>query len=269
MTVEVNMAELNQGMTKLAQLTGKELVTIVREQARLFCFDAMKSTPPFVGKPYAPLTEGFPAQRKAGEMAVERDIGTKAMQPLTRLDIFKPNQEKGDDLGVYLSRLIRRNRTLKAEEILRKNKIRTLGILKRADASLHERIRDNRGRVQRNIGYLVVSEPSVRSLIRKKKKNVGLAKGGWVFSVKAVSTKLGVRHRVPGWLSRAHSSSSGIYFESGAGDGVTITVGNVVPKAQGMRSMIEQEALRNRVRNLPLQIRGVERALARKARQWR
>jgi len=36
-----------------------------------------------------------------------------------------------------------------------------------------------------------------------------------------------------------------------------------------MRSMIEKEALRNRIRNLPLQIRGVERALARKARQWR
>jgi hypothetical protein len=106
-------------------------------------------------------------------------------------------------------------------------------------------------------------------LVQKKKKNVGLAKGGWVFSIKAASTKLGARHRVPGWLSKMSSSSSGIYSESGAGDGIKITVGNVVPKAQGMRSMIEKEALRNRIRNLPLQIQGVERALARKARQWR
>jgi hypothetical protein len=269
MTVEVNMAELNQGMARLAQLTGKELVTIVREQARLFCFDAMKSTPPFVGKPYAPLTEGFPAQRKAGEKAVERDIGTKAMQPLERLDIFKGTSTEGKKLGPALRRMIRKGELQNVEEILRNNKIRLRGVLKRADASLHEKIRDNRGRVRFGTGYFVVSEPSVRLLVRKKKGNVGLAKGGWVFSVKSASTKLGVRHRVPAWLSKMHSASSGIYAESGSGDSIKITVGNVVPKAQGMRSMIEKEALRNRIRNLPLQIRGVERALARKARQWR
>jgi hypothetical protein len=269
MTVEVNMAELNQGMARLAQLTGKELVTIVREQARLFCFDAMKSTPPFVGKPYAPLTEGFPAQRKAGEIAVERDISKRAMQPLERLDIFKGTGDKGSKLGPALRRMLRKKEYHNVEEILRNNRIRLRGVLRRADADLHEKLRDNRGRVQKHGGYFVESAASVRLLVQKKKKNVGLAKGGWVFSIKAASTKLGARHRVPGWLSKMSSSSSGIYSESGAGDGIKITVGNVVPKAQGMRSMIEKEALRNRIRNLPLQIQGVERALARKARQWR
>ena len=275
--MKLDQAQFASDVRRMMKLTNKSMEEVLQEQAGLFVRDAIKFTPPF-GK--APITESFTKQRKAGEVAIVRDIlggGALAWERSNpKAGIFTVLSD--DQIAKSGKRERSGNRIVHATKA---------GIVYGVDAehwkvdaplsellSHHENMRSKAtGRVTsagartRDVGRwrfldkFIIRQSQYAKLSKALFARVGMAKSGWV----TAATQLRGKMRLPAWITRhAKGNLSGIYAKTGTGDKVSFLVGNGVQHAQRWAAHIEERAWKNRIRNFSKQVDQTARAIARK-----
>lgn len=220
----------------------------LRKQSRLLVRDILKITPP------AGDDESSP--RAQGEAAVARDI-KRAVYSLQAKNFREPR----------IQNMIRRRDYVGLKELFSKmpnSTIRNASFVP-FYPELHERQRDSRGRVNRTKQQLFATAEGnqVSTYIRRKKKNVGMAKGGWA----AGASMFGVR--VAKWISR-HAGMGSVEDKSRTLNPFIVLTNRSpwarsgVSRDNASRSI--QEAVRMRAR---LMLEEIDRRLSGKARQER
>ena len=252
-------------LRRLAQLTRKTTGEVLKQAARAVVADACALTPPRGETPLGAagknrnlnsLPGNSKAAEKQGRDAVERDAKFlfRTLDSLRLADESTPT-------GRSLHRLMRRNRFIELQELLRKLGVHVADVLPAASVATLDFYRDSRGRIRRQgtrARFVLVKDGrSIARVIRTKQALVGTAKSGW----RAAAAMVGLR--LPAWIRR--HGGAGIATEALATDKPTITVGNAVRYIQraGREHEIMENALANTRRNLPLQIEAI---LKRKAK---
>jgi hypothetical protein len=184
------MDEFNAAMNRVMRETRRTASDVVEQQSRLTVRDVMKFTPP-TGN--APVTEGWPAQKQAGENAIRNDF-SRGFQPARDWEAWKNIFQNHRKLELFKNYFNQRRWTA-IQTVMRRMNLR-FTLLVKANTQAHQRIRNRRGRIRNNKGYLVFDVNSVFTLLNKKLKNVGMAKSGWV----QAATELGVP--IPPWIRR-------------------------------------------------------------------
>lgn len=242
---KVRKEEFGRQLERISMVTGREIGTVIRQEAKLFVKDVLKLTPPFGT---APSTESLNAQKKVGERAVERDI----RRVFSTLDLTKIRSPK---IKHDLERLVRKGDLEGVRRVLRAMGIPARDVLREADPKLHEGQRDRRGRIQSRKNIWVVKDGSVKRYVREKQKHVGKAKSGWLMAARA----LGVS--VTNWISR-HSGAGVFVDRTRDRKKPMVRVGNAVDFIQGSGAELQivKRALQNRVRNMKAKIERVLRS---------
>lgn len=186
----MDTSDLNRTLADLAIAAGKDAETVVKDQSRLFVKQAMRRTPP--------RTQG------QGRKAVERDIKkiiAAAPESLIR-HAMNENGGSGDDIKLFTGD------TDQPSIEWRRAQLNDDGL-----EEYHNSQRDRRGRIQsrsRNTGRgrwiedkrIVVPDRVRAQYIKRKQKNVGRLKAGWIPSARQF------RGKVPKWVSRRHEAGA-------------------------------------------------------------
>jgi len=189
-TISLDTRDLNKALRGLAIATGKDADTIVMRESRLFAEKAMKLTPPRT------LAQG----RKAVARDIKKIIAG-ASESLIRHAI-QENDGSGDNIKVYSGD------TEQPSIDWRRAQLTDEGL-----KSWHNSQRDRRGRIQsraraRGSGRwlenkrIVVPERVRSDYIKRKQKNVGRLKAGWVPSVNKFHGK------AAGWIRKHNPKGS-------------------------------------------------------------
>lgn len=195
--VQVEQEKLQQSFRSMASITGKKLGSVVKQNARLIAWNLMHNT-----QPYGMTL----ASRKMGDAAVMRDIG-KVYAPASA--IYKQLLESGAvKMAKGWYKLVKDGKYKEAEDILRKTSItdRNAAIFAPLDSSLHQGVRNSRGRVSRHRAAQIV--PDAKEIKEYKKKRValvGFGKAGWL----TAASGLGSISRVPSWITRHRGKAPG------------------------------------------------------------
>jgi hypothetical protein len=234
----------------------KDVSVILRQQCRSLVTNSQRTgvadlTPPTVG---TSAVGSVSEQRKAGEVAVARDIGRVFISARAAVANAKEEDAKA---GKILSRLLRERKTEQALNLLRsgggEQKInirshnRKGGVIVAAytqrrqspafrslsriteiqdepDPGLHRRSRDSRGRVNRFRPTMIVRDSgALTSYIRQKQALVGFHKSGWKRSAAAVGAAL------PAFVSRLNGPGRVIDNLQQAGTKFGVTFINDTP----------------------------------------
>lgn len=250
-----NDRELRETIGRLAEMTGKAMEDVIRDQTRPFVRDANAVTPPF-GK--SPARESQGDKRRAGENAIENDI-RRAFSAVDSLRFY----ESDSPLGQGIRRATKSGNTLLAEHLIKKAmpRARFAGVLQSPDKEMHKRMRNHRGRVPKSAGFFILGgKRKLAAYIKKEQKKSGLGKAGW----NEADVALG--KTPPPWLRR-HYKSDGIYMESFGGSTPSVVVGNRVPHVQDSYTRINDFAWRSRIRNANKQADALERSARRRMRE--
>ena len=252
--MSLDQATFDLAIRKMADISGRTLREECIRQAGLFTRDAMLFTPPFGNQP---IEEGGNKQKLAGHGSVKSDIKT-AFSALADLKIIRDSRE----FGLELKRLLRKGDFTTAEVLLRREGIRTTGVIQRADKAHHEKKRDRYGKVQSVNPWRVVQKPSIGALLKEKLKWVGFAKSGWLYALHKTG------RTVPGfgWIAKK-AAGLGVYREGGSTEKPRVEIGNAVPYIQKYHDKIIGRAHRNRLRNTPKEAAAMEKAIARKLKR--
>ena len=212
----------------------KDVSVILRQQAKSIVTNSQRTgvmdlTPPTLG---TGAVGSVSEQRKAGERAVARDVGSVFISAKAAVKQAKDENPKA---GRLLSRLLRERKIDDALNILRyaggqrqvnvrghlraggtavksyqqqrstpafKSLSRITEIRADPDKALHKRLRNNRGRVNQSRPSMMVTDPaSLTAYIREKQAMVGYHKAGWKASAVAVGASVPAfvaRHNAPG-----------------------------------------------------------------------
>lgn len=157
---------------QFAELTGRKLGEVIRDEMRLLVGVCINRTPPFSGKALARMgNEGHSGSaKKVGERAVERDI-RYLFRPVSGLDLYANNE--------HFRKAADRHELATVRGFLKDAK-RFGGVGLEPDPEFHQRNRDGRGRVRLREGWIaIVNESALRAYIRRRQKLVGYARAGW------------------------------------------------------------------------------------------
>lgn len=197
LSLSVESREIQSAFRRLAEVTGKKLGVVVKQNARLIAWNLAHNTQPY----------GMDlAAKKAGEAAVLRDVGRVYSAAST---IFR----KLEDLGQVKAarewyKLVKIGGYGPAEKLLRQQSIpeRNTPIFAPLDAAFHDRARNSRGRVVRHRpAQILPDSKSIRDYGAKRKALVGFGKGGWI----TAGASLGTIARVPAWITRHKGRAPG------------------------------------------------------------
>ena len=279
----IERGHLTNQLNKLARVMGQTITEVVKGQARLVARDCIKRTPPFTGKPYKPNTESFASQFKAGEKAIRQDI----------LRVFRPansfwsltldrSGNKGDiakaaakaaragDLEAFKRLKIKSPALQKIKAIQRSATLaaydETRSRSKGRPSPRFPGILIHKGTVpaweQRDGKKGVTSYGGIAAIYKAKVAMIGLGKAGWLKALEGLggTSKMSAR-----WINRHSGKASGSGILKWSGKDTTkpsVTAGNAVPHVQqaGQERRIIENALRDRMRNLPKQIEAAVRA---------
>jgi hypothetical protein len=175
--VRVDTSTFEAAMNRFIALKRISLAEGLRLQAGLLADELVRDTPPQAG------TVGGKSYgaRKAGEARVERDI-RRAVRPLD------PRKWTSDGMA----ELIRsKNYDALQKVFSRFSSLRIVPFSPR----LHQEARDPEGRVRRDTGRATPDLAEHVAYVKRIKARVGLAKGGWAASQKALG------RRVQAWLT--------------------------------------------------------------------
>ncbi len=254
----LSMRWFEDSLRKISTLTGRALQEILKQQAGLIARDAMRLTPPF-GK--APLKESMASQRKLGEKAVEKDVSL-AFKPLKDYRIVgrEWHFEHGN-LGVQISKAVRKQDFALAEALLEKIGIKPLAIVKDATLALHQQ-KGGRNHRFKGPAYRVANERSIARLTRQIKSQVGEAKSGWMKAIRMYERA----EKVPNWITR-HGERGGIADEQASTDKPSVTVGNSIDYVQDRAPKIVDLVWRVRTHAAQKQADHIERYFKKKAKE--
>lgn len=256
---KASMQAFETALRKTADLTGRLLVDVLKQQAGLVARDAMRLTPPFAKHPFK---ESFGAQRKIGSDAIEKDVAM-TFKPLSGYRIVgrEWHFEHGD-IGLQIKKAVRggkRQDLNLAEALLNKVGLKPLAVIHNATLELHQQKGGRQHRVKGR-SYRVVNASSINKVKKHLLSQVGEAKAGWVKSIR----KFGKIDSGLGWVTR-HGEGSGIASEQPSQDKPSVTVGNSIAYVQDRAPEIVDVVWAFRVQAAKLQAKHIERAMKKKA----
>jgi hypothetical protein len=180
-SLTVSTRTFTEKLRKYAELTGKSLRAVVKEQALLLAQKLVKLT--------------YPASASQGKNAVSRDIGRVYVKNEWFENVFSFRNKA---LGDRIKSLVYAKDEGGLRDIFQRSSRLDLIRIEPFDASLHERMRRNGRVVVPNPRSFPVSQQAgVKALVRKKQRNVGIAKAGWAVAVQLLGKG------VPAWLNKS------------------------------------------------------------------
>lgn len=258
-TAKFDDRQFKEAAERIAVFSNKSMLEVCRQQAGLFVSDAVRFTPPFGD---APITESLDEQKHIGEEAVAKGVGRAFRRP-GDLYIVQQNTE----LGRGILKLIRNRKNFeKINNILRKIRFATGGVIQSPTRELHDSVRGSRGHVRSGrFGFLVANWKSVPRFLKLKQKFVGLGKSGWKKAIDELNKYRARKITVPSWVKR--HDGQGMYLEGQSNEKTFVEVANLVPTIQKHHGVIMRRAWDNRIRNIQLQAMKQEQAMQRAARK--
>ncbi|WP_395736278.1 hypothetical protein [Prosthecobacter sp.] len=190
LSLSVETREIQAAFRRLAEVTGKKLGVVVKQNARLIAWNLAHNTQPY----------GMDlATKKMGEAAVLRDVGRVYSAASA---IFKKLQDTGQvKVAKEWYKLVKIGGYGKAEKLLKSTSLqeRNTPIFAPLDPSLHDQARNSRGRVVRHRPAQILPDAKdLRNYGAKRKALVGFGKAGWI----TAGASLGSITRVPAWITR-------------------------------------------------------------------
>jgi len=240
-SVEVQTQAVSEALLRYQAYTGKELGTVVKEQAKLLANRLIDLTPP--------------KNKAQGTKRVDIDIGRVYLRNEWFENIFSfTNQRLGDRIKDEMRKGA--DDTLR-QIFLHSQKLNRLH-LEGFDPAKHKAARNTAGRVNYKYpySYPVSQQEQIRAYIDRRKKNVGIAKSGWAACYRALGGSS------PAWLS--HDGGS-VEDESQAAEHPYVVLTNRVAYFAGLDSKqnIVARALEGRARDM---IKGAQKAVERAKR---
>lgn len=279
----IDRADLRQNLEKLSRVMGQTFHEVVKGQARLITRDCIKRTPPFTGKKgeYAPNTEPFPSQLKAGQDAIRNDL-LRVFRPANSFwSLCADRDGNKGELAKAAAKFARRGDLEGLKSLPFKSPfLRSIvGLQKAADPTYYEGLRNNsRGRPPiKSKGVLVhngkvptfqnavtprglTNYGGLAKIYKAKIARIGLAKAGWLTALNRLD---GTAKMSSKWINRHKGRATGyLRWNVTKPAFPVVTVANTVPHVQqaGRERRIVENALRDRSRNLPKQIEAAVRA---------
>jgi hypothetical protein len=202
--LSVSTERFTSAIKAFAEKTGRALSSVVKEQAILLAQRLAKLT--------------YPASASQGKTRVAIDIGRVYVRNQWFEETFQFTKKS---LQERISNLVRQKDEGALRAIFQNTSRLQLVRLEPFDASLHARMRkDGRVKVPEPRSFPVAQESQVKSLIREKQKNVGMAKSGWA------QCASGLGKSIPAWLTK---TGTGRVTDNTADKNPTVTLKNVVP----------------------------------------
>ena len=275
LSMALDRGHFTNQLRKLVEVTGQTAEEAVKGQARLIIRDCIRLTPPFSSKPYAPFTESFKDQYKAGKLAIKGDI-LRVFRPANWLwTMTKDKQGQSGERAKQIAKFARKKDIQGIRNLFPKGeKIRRLKDVDRyANPLYYEQARRSKtGRPPRKFPGVLIHTGTVPKwenrndkegmtsygklsiLFNSKIKSIGTAKAGWLYA----ADKLGLPSKdVPAWVRRHQGKvgSEGVY-KLDEGLKAAVTCGNTLPyiQAVGKEKRIIEQAFKTRLRNMPKQI---------------
>lgn len=237
--IDADLRNWEAAVVKWAVATRTDIAEALRIQAKRTTGLVVRMTPPM--KSLAAL-EPWGTQKRLGEAAVERDV-KRLFTPLDEVagSIKNPALKERMEEAVAA-------RDMPSVFALMNVLKMPQDVVRQPTEALHNRWRDNRGRVRRQRSrYLVISRGAVNAFVRMKKRLVGRAKGGWA----AAANVLGVA--LPAWIKR-HPEQGAILDEADKRDDPSITIRNTVSYMQRLEADVR--FVRLALKNAALRMEG-------------
>lgn len=198
LSIDFEQREFQRMLLRYADVTGRRLGVVVKQNARLIAWNLAHNTQPY----------GMDlATRKQGDAAVLRDVGRVYSAASS---IFKKLQDSGEvKTARAWYKLVKIGGYGQAEKLLKTTSLkeRNTPIFAPLDPDLHRQARNrSRGTVSRHRPAQIV--PDAKSIQRYGKQRqalVGFGKAGWI----TAGSSLGSIARVPAWITRHKGSAPG------------------------------------------------------------
>lgn len=223
-TIKVNEADLANKIRLLARHTSASLFDAMKGQVKLITKDIVKLTPP---RGASPLSEDWKSQKSIGEKAVKDDLTKHGLR-----NIFIPKEnakkQRGKSNYTFLWK------SVKGEKYFGMNDRFKPTASMEVMVDWHKANRNSRGKVRlmpkptnmtdkkHGNGSLllgmVVNGKKIDRFIKKKQKNVGIAKSGWRKACAALGISLPAyvtRHRGQGRYSESPKENPNPWIEVG------------------------------------------------------
>jgi len=213
MTVTLDSTKFNMQMNALHDaFVGRgqmaDAANIVRDEARRFVHQAIRFTPP--------------KSLSQGRKAVARDI-THAMTPL-RENFFRNERVR---------EMIREENTEGIESFLKNSKGWKGWRVEKFAPDLHTKVRDRRGRVQREKRVFILQLAKWKKYVREVQSRVGRMRAGWGPAAESLGLAL------QSWVRR-HTVRSGFVLNNlGNGQLPSITIGNTTKGISQIRHVVQ------------------------------
>lgn len=188
---------LQRALIRLAEVTGKKLGAVVKQNTRLIAWNLAHNTQPY----------GMNlAAKKTGETAVARDVGNVYKSATVIFDLLKIENE---NLAKGWYRRVKAGAYGEAERMLREYtelRDRNAAIFEPLDPDFHREARNRRGRVSRHRAAQILPDGKhIKAYIKQRQQLVGFAKAGWI----TAGSQLGSITRVPAWITRHKGTAPG------------------------------------------------------------
>ncbi len=199
----VDMQSFGSQLARLAMASRRTNKEVLIQQCRIMAVDLIRSTPPTGNRP---LTESFAAQKKKGEMSVDRDI-TRLFQPLTTIRaVLDPMPRRGHYKPSrldYLKHLAERGQFQELSEAMfdmqiTDERVPIVAAITTEEYRAEWMLFATRGTVSaKRARRTLVWDSSALAVVREEvKKRVGWAKAGWMPAARHLQAK-----RLPAWIT--------------------------------------------------------------------
>ncbi|MBK8037693.1 MAG: hypothetical protein IPK22_11240 [Verrucomicrobiaceae bacterium] len=196
--LDVEIESLQLALVRLAEVTGKSLGAVVKQNTRLIAWNLAHNTQPW----------GMTlAEKKLGEAAVARDVGNVFISAQA---MYKRLFDEDEKLAKQWYKLVKGGGYARALRLLQdqsKDAFRNTPVIDQLDPELHQRSRtSSRGRVSRHRPAAIIPEAKqIRQYIKVVQQRVGFAKAGWI----TAGSQLGNIAKVPAWITRHKGNAPG------------------------------------------------------------
>ena len=197
--LDVEIESLQLALVRLAEVTGKSLGAVVKQNTRLIAWNLAHNTQPW----------GMTlAEKKLGEAAVARDVGKVF---ISAQDMYKRLLIENEKLAKRWYKLVQGGGYAQALRLLQDNSkdpFRNTPVMDLLDPELHQRSRNSsRGRVSRHRPSAILPQgKQIRDYIKNVvQPRVGFAKAGWI----TAGSQLGNIAKVPAWITRHKGKAPG------------------------------------------------------------
>jgi len=254
--ISVDDLPLRKLLARKAAILRKDGREVVRQEMGLMAQEAAKLTPPYRSSIGA---ESWAEQKRVGSGALLRDI-RRVFLPIEGISTWASSMTD-QKLGERIAEVVR-SKDSEALAAILGNMNMTFDPLSNDFDLLdhHNSQRTRRGRVPRGARSRFTGRTVLRNYEKRKLKNIGMAKGGWVAGMNAFGKK------APVWISR-HSRWGRVTIPRGGSDIIDATIYNAAPNAANLNR--ETGFLRRVMRNRTAKVRKQVELLAAKAARAR